>query len=125
MVVSTCKGVRITEFLVVVLTCKGDQCQSYFTVGSLPPNSSTWRQALETNDQHSFFQMNTCGYSPYLTSSLTRRCSCCLQRLMAIDSADILRSESRGTDDHILLSQIRDSPNLEGQVPVFSLPRFL
>jgi hypothetical protein len=28
----------------------------------------------------------------------------------------ILRSESRGTHDHILLSQIRDSPNQEGQV---------
>jgi hypothetical protein len=29
------------------------------------------------------------------------------------------RSLSRRTHDHILLSQIRDSPNLEGQVPVF------
>jgi hypothetical protein len=28
-----------------------------------------------------------------------------------------------GTHDHILLSQIRDSPNLEGQVPVFISPR--
>jgi hypothetical protein len=27
-------------------------------------------------------------------------------------------SEYRGTRDHILLSQIQDSPNLEGQVPV-------
>jgi hypothetical protein len=35
-------------------------------------------------------------------------------------SAVILGSESRGTHDHILLSQIRDSPNLEGQVPVFT-----
>jgi hypothetical protein len=33
--------------------------------------------------------------------------------------AVILGSESRGTHDHILLSQFRDSPNLEGQVPVF------
>jgi hypothetical protein len=31
-------------------------------------------------------------------------------------------SESRGTRDHILLSQTRDSPNLEGQVPVFIPP---
>jgi hypothetical protein len=31
----------------------------------------------------------------------------------------ILKFESRGTHDHILLSQIRDSPNLEGQVTVF------
>jgi hypothetical protein len=35
----------------------------------------------------------------------------------------ILGSESRGNDDHILLSQIRDSPNLEGQVTVFISPR--
>jgi hypothetical protein len=31
--------------------------------------------------------------------------------------------ESRGTHDHILFSQIRDSTNLEGQVPVFLSPR--
>jgi hypothetical protein len=48
---------------------------------------------------------------------------CCLQLLLALVSAAILRSESRGTLDHILLSQIRDSPNLEGQVPVFISPR--
>jgi hypothetical protein len=30
--------------------------------------------------------------------------------------------ESRGTHDHIFLPQIRDSPNLEGQVPVFISP---
>jgi hypothetical protein len=33
--------------------------------------------------------------------------------------AVILRSESHRTHDHILLSQIRDSHNLEDQVPVF------
>jgi hypothetical protein len=38
---------------------------------------------------------------------------------MALASAVILGSEPRGIHDHILLSQIRDSPNLEGQVPVF------
>jgi hypothetical protein len=35
----------------------------------------------------------------------------------------ILGSESSGTRDHILLSQIRDSPNLEVQVPIFISPR--
>jgi hypothetical protein len=35
----------------------------------------------------------------------------------------ILRSESRWTHGHILVSQIRHSPNLEGQVPVFIFPR--
>jgi hypothetical protein len=40
-----------------------------------------------------------------------------------LTNTDILRSESRGTHEHILLSQIRDSPNLEGQVLVFISPR--
>jgi hypothetical protein len=48
---------------------------------------------------------------------------CRLQSLLALASAVILGSESRGTHDHILLSQIRDSPNMEGQVPVFISPR--
>jgi hypothetical protein len=43
--------------------------------------------------------------------------------LLAFASAIILGSESSGTRDHILLSQIRDSPDLEGQVPVFISPR--
>jgi hypothetical protein len=42
-----------------------------------------------------------------------------LQLLLVLASAVILRSDSRGIRGHILLSQIRDSPNLEGQVPVF------
>jgi hypothetical protein len=41
-----------------------------------------------------------------------------LQLLLALASAVIVRPESRGTHDHILLSQIRDSTNLEGQVSV-------
>jgi hypothetical protein len=49
--------------------------------------------------------------------SLTRGRVCRLKLLLVLASAVILRSESRGTRDHILLSQIRCSPNLEGQVP--------
>jgi hypothetical protein len=48
---------------------------------------------------------------------------CRLQLLLVLASAVILGSESRGTDDHILLSQIRDSHNLEDHVPVFISPR--
>jgi hypothetical protein len=55
-----------------------------------------------------FFQLNTCGHSPYITSSLTRRLVCHLQLFLAPASAFILGSESRGTRDHILLCQIRD-----------------
>jgi hypothetical protein len=38
-------------------------------------------------------------------------------------SAVILRSDSSGTHDQVLLSQNRDSSNLEGQVPMFISPR--
>jgi hypothetical protein len=46
-----------------------------------------------------------------------------LQLLLTLVSAVILRSESDGTHVHILLFLIRDSPNLEGQVPIFISPR--
>jgi hypothetical protein len=66
--------------------------------------------------------LNICGHSPYVTSSLTRGRVCRLQLLLALASALILRSES-SRPHHILLSQIRDSPSLEGQVPLFISPR--
>jgi hypothetical protein len=69
-----------------------------------------------------FSELNTCGYSPYVTSSLSRGCVCRLQLLLTLASAVNLRSIFRGTHDHVLLTQIRDSPNLEGQVPVFISP---
>jgi hypothetical protein len=72
---------------------------------------------LETHDH--FFQLNTCCHSPYVIFSRTSALVCHLQLLLDLARAVILRSESRGTHDYILLSPIRDSPNLEGQVPVF------
>jgi hypothetical protein len=42
--------------------------------------------------------------------------------LLDLASAVIFRSDSRGTREHILLSLIRDSLNLEVQVPVFIFP---
>jgi hypothetical protein len=70
-----------------------------------------------------FFQLNTCGHSPYITSSLTRGWVCRLQLLLALASALILRSESRRTHNHILLSQIRDSQKAGAQVILFISPR--
>jgi hypothetical protein len=66
-------------------------------------------EPLETHGQN-FFQFNTCGHNPYITSSLKRGWVCHLQLLLALASAFILGSESRGTRDHILRSQIRDFP---------------
>jgi hypothetical protein len=77
---------------------------------------------LEAYDQY-FFQLNICGYSPYVISSLTRGWIFRLQLLISLASAVILGYESRGTHDHIILSYILDFPNLEGQVPLFISPR--
>jgi hypothetical protein len=84
--------------------------------GGLP----SWQQAPRDSRPVFFFCLtNTCRYSPYVISSLTRGCVCHLQLLLVLARAIILRSEYSGTHDHILLSQIREPPNLDGQVPVF------
>jgi hypothetical protein len=62
---------------------------------------------LRLTTSNFIFQQNTCGCSPYVTSSLTRGSICRLQLLLVLVSVVILRSESRGIHDHILLSQIR------------------
>jgi hypothetical protein len=57
--------------------------------------------------------------------SLKRGRACRLQLLLNLASAIILGSESSGTHDHTLLSQILASPILEDQVPVLiSLTRW-
>jgi hypothetical protein len=79
---------------------------------------------LQTHDHNFIFLLNTCGYSSYVTSCLTRVWVCRLQLLLVLASTVVLKSEYRGTHDHILLSDIRDPPpNLEGQVPIFISPR--
>jgi hypothetical protein len=70
----------------------------------------------------SFFQLNTCFRSPYVTSSLTRGWVCRLQLLLVLASAVILRSEARGTDDHILLSD-SSVPQPGGQGPRIYIPQ--
>jgi hypothetical protein len=78
---------------------------------------------LSLTTSNFIFQLKTCGYSPYVTTSLTRGWVCRLRLLLVFATAVILRSESRGTHDYILLSQILDSSNMECQVPVFISPR--
>jgi hypothetical protein len=73
---------------------------------------------LRLKTRNCIFQLNSCEHTPYVTFSLTTGRVCRLQLLLALASA-VIRSESRRTHDHILLFQIRDSPNLEGQFPVF------
>jgi hypothetical protein len=77
------------------------------------------RSPLRPTTRKFIFQLNICGYSPYVTSSLTREWVCRLQLLLVLATLVILGSEFCVTHDHSLLSQIRYSPNLKGQVPVF------
>jgi hypothetical protein len=98
------------------------QSQSNFPTGGLPQSVRLGDKPLETHDCR-FFQLNTCCFSPYVTSSLTRGWVCHLQLLPGFASAVILRSEYSGTHNHILLSQFRESANLEGQAPIFISPR--
>jgi hypothetical protein len=81
------------------------------------------KSPLRLKASNFIFQLNTCGYSPCVTSSLRRGWICRLQLLLFLASAVILMSESGDIRDHILLSQTRDSYNLVGQVPVFISPR--
>jgi hypothetical protein len=78
---------------------------------------------LRITTSNFIFHPNTCGYIPHVTSSLTRGWVCSLKLLLALASAVILRSKSRDTHGHILLSQIQQSPNLDGQVLVFISPQ--
>jgi hypothetical protein len=68
--------------------------------------------ACELTTSNFIFELNPCRCSPYVTSSLMRWCVCHLHFLLVLASAVILRS--RGTHNHILLPQIRESLNLEG-----------
>jgi hypothetical protein len=95
------------------------QSQSYCR---FPPISSSWLRAPWESRPVILFSNWTLGGS-YVTSSLTRGRVCRLQLLLVLASAVILRPESRGTHNHILLSQIRDAPNLEGHVPLFTSPQ--
>jgi hypothetical protein len=49
---------------------------------------------LEISTSNFLFRLNTCGHSPYVSSSLTRGWVCCLQLLLVLASVVILRSEA-------------------------------
>jgi hypothetical protein len=84
-------------------------------------SQSLGAKPFETHDQY-FFQLNTCAHSPNVAYPGTRGCFCRLQLLLVLASEIIRRPESLRNHDHILLSQIRDSPNLEGRSTDLYLP---
>jgi hypothetical protein len=53
-------------------------------------NQFVWATSPLTLTTSIFFQMNTCGHSPYVTSSLTRGWVCRSQLLLVLASAVIL-----------------------------------
>jgi hypothetical protein len=81
--------------------------------------SLSWCQAPIWGLRPQFYYCQTVAGYWCGAISLTRERVCRLQLRLVLASAVIHGSESRGTSDYILLSQIRDSPNLEGQVLVF------
>jgi hypothetical protein len=69
------------------------------------------------------FQLNTCGCSSYVTASLMRGWVCRLEYLLGLASAVILRSESHGTHDHILLPSDSKLPQSGGPGPRIYIPQ--
>jgi hypothetical protein len=77
---------------------------------------------LRLTTSNFIFLLNTCGHSAYVASTLTREWVCGLQLMLVLASAVILRPESRGTRDHISLSQIRDSLPCRARSPYLYPP---
>jgi hypothetical protein len=70
--------------------------------------SLSWCQAPILGLRPDFYYLRLCRCgAPYLT----RGRACRLQLLLGFANGVILGSESHGTHDHVLLSQIRDSPS--------------
>jgi hypothetical protein len=102
----------LVSFLLALIQSQR-RSQSYFKNGGLPPIIWFWWQApWDSRHSNFIFQLNTYGYSPYVTSSLWFT--------IAAGSRQRSHSQVRVPRDslHILLSQIRGPPpNLEGKSP--------
>jgi hypothetical protein len=96
--------------------------QSYVTTHG-QSSSLSWCKTPIWGPRRDYFYCHTVSNLLTWAPSLTRRWVCRLQLLLVLASAVILRSDSRRILDHFLLSQIRYSPYLEGQVTVFISPR--
>jgi hypothetical protein len=96
------------------LSCDSSQSQSYFTTGGLPSISSSWHQVPWDSLPEISEPLRSLPLCNILSDG---GWVCRLQLLLALASAAILGSDSRGTHDHILLYQFGGSPNMEDQVP--------
>jgi hypothetical protein len=92
------------------------QSQSYVTTDGQSASLFWCQASIWAQDQTFISQLRVCWSG---APSLARGRVCRLQLLPVLASAVILGSKSHRTRGHILMSQIRDSPNLKGQGPVF------
>jgi hypothetical protein len=93
------------------------QSQSYVTTDGQSASLS-WCQAPSWAKDQIFVTLS-CGFVEVRYPFWREEGVCPLQLLLVLAREVILGSESRWTHDHMLLSQIRDSPNIEGQIPAF------
>jgi hypothetical protein len=101
------------------------QTQSYITTDGQTPSLSRCQEVIWDQRPISllfpklFLHMpvSWCG-APYMTRGQV----CSLKLRLGLASAVSLGFQSRRSNDHTLVSQIWDFPNLEGQVPVFYPP---
>jgi hypothetical protein len=96
--------------------------KSKLCYGRRSVGQSVWVSSPHLGPKTRFLMSGSCGFVD-VGRPLTRGKVCRLQLLLVLASAVILGSESRGTRNRILQSQIRDSPNLECEVPVFISPQ--
>jgi hypothetical protein len=82
-----------------------------------------WGQAPIWGPRPEFFTFKQLQFFRCVAPFVTRERVCRLQLLLVLASAVILGCESFGTHAQILISQTRDSPNLEDHVSVFISPR--
>jgi hypothetical protein len=118
--VSSASRAEVLPSQTPVQNCLLSQSQSCVTTDG---QSASLRVKPPSGAQDQIFitvrQLRLCWYGePYLTRGRV----CSLPLLLVFASAVILRYESRGTHGHILLSQIPDSPNQQGQV-LYLYPR--
>jgi hypothetical protein len=76
---------------------------------------------LRLTTSNFIFHLNNCGYSPNITTSMTRDGSVVYNCYWSSTVQSFSGPSPAGL--MTILSQIRESPNLENQVPVFISPR--
>jgi hypothetical protein len=97
------------------------QSQSHVTTDGQSASLS-WYQATIWDLRPDFYYCQTAAGLLMWCAFFDERTVCRLQLLLALASAVTLGPESRGTNDHISLSQDSRLPNLEDQVILFISP---